>query len=350
MLLGLLCSTLILSGCSNIHAKFLKTETFNLAPFAKQTTEMVHTLHYDVSDRQMLYLRGMRNFIGEKQVATYIALNHEVELLLKSIVAYSIGVVEISEKKISAHKKNQALAYMIFRLSDHISEKGMTSFTSPEIKTLIQTNLAKIKASETYLEGLRNAQPLINEINSYALHTLDALDQEQTRLVAIFDQAIDDRFKVHNNFLDVLRDTETRHYTALTLLSHYRDTHDPELIKQIRALNLYSIDPSLSRKNSLNQKDLLKMYEELSTSLNKLERNRDQLRPMITRYYKSRLELNKLLKDRRSAIKNARLSFMLWSKAHAKMSNGRMKPAEWYDVNETIGMLFGAAQRAAHLK
>ncbi len=349
-LLLLLVAMLSMSGCASMKAKFKKTETFDLAPFAKQTTEMVRTLHYDVSDRQALYLRGMRKFIGAQQAESYLALNAEIALLLKSVVAYSVGVVEISEKDISATEKNAALAHMILRLSEHIDNKAGAPFGAADTQQFIQKHLANIRRGHTYLEGLRNAQPLVDAVNHYAQGLLDRLDSEQDRLVGLFDQAIDEKFKAQIEFLDVLRDAERRHYRALILLSRYRDTHDAALLKEIRALNLYSIDAVLSRKGVLSRRDTLKMYGEISESLDMLERNRDQLRPMLTRYYKSRLELSKILSLRRSAIKDARLSFMLWSRAHAKMAGGKMKPAEWYDVDATVGMLFGAAERAAGLR
>ena len=96
-------ATFLLAGCSS--SKWLKTESANLAPFAEQTISMVGQLNYSVSREEILYLRGMIDYMGGPEVLDrYLGLEEQVIRMLKGMVAYSLQVVAISEQDISTEK------------------------------------------------------------------------------------------------------------------------------------------------------------------------------------------------------------------------------------------------------
>jgi hypothetical protein len=77
---------LLLTGCSS--SKWLKTESANLAPFAEQTISMVGELNYSVSREQILYLRGMVDYMGGPEILDrYLGLEKQVIRMLKGMVA-----------------------------------------------------------------------------------------------------------------------------------------------------------------------------------------------------------------------------------------------------------------------
>ena len=77
--------------------------------------------------------------------------------------------------------------------------------------------------------------------------------------------------------------------------------------------------------------------------------NYKQLKPDYDEYFLSHSELSKLVESKETGIKEARLTFIIWSRAYQKMALGKTNPAEWFDISETGGLLMGAAGRAAGL-
>jgi len=50
------------------------------------------------------------------------------------------------------------------------------------------------------------------------------------------------------------------------------------------------------------------------------------------------------------AIREARLTFVVWSRAYQKMASGKTEPAEWFDISDTGKLLFGVAKKAADIQ
>ena len=69
----------------------------------------------------------------------------------------------------------------------------------------------------------------------------------------------------------------------------------------------------------------------------------------IAEYFKSHNELKKIVDAKDEGIKEARLTFIIWSRAYQKMAMGKADPAEWFDISESGTLLMGAAGRAAGL-
>lgn len=63
-------------------------------------------------------------------------------------------------------------------------------------------------------------------------------------------------------------------------------------------------------------------------------------------YFNSHNELKNMVKAKDEGIKEARLTFIVWSRAYQKMALGKSNPAEWFDVSESGNLLMGTAGRA----
>jgi len=77
--------------------------------------------------------------------------------------------------------------------------------------------------------------------------------------------------------------------------------------------------------------------------------NYHQLKPDYDDYFRSHNELKKIIDTKDEGIKEARLTFIIWSRAYQKMAMGKTDPAEWFDISESGTLLMGAAGRAAGL-
>ena len=89
---------------------------------------MVGELNYSVSREEIIYLRGMVDYMGGKEfLERYRGLTQQVIRMLKGMVAYSLQVVAISEQSISAEKKVNALADMIIALGTPVRENDIVA-------------------------------------------------------------------------------------------------------------------------------------------------------------------------------------------------------------------------------
>ena len=339
--------SLLLSGCSS---KFYKSKTVNLAPFAKQTITMIGTLHYDLTDAELLYLRDIKSYIDDPEpFKRYFTLEQLISRSFKGIVAYSLQVVSISEQNLPVAKKNQALADMLLKLRGFIIEEKSIKLAYPINKKSLAESIEKIKASESYLGALQHAQILINSYKANIGFVLDELKKEQKIVATMIDVAIDKKYGVSLEFEKELRNVRQRYYQALMLVSHYGQSKDKKLIAEMRALDIDSVNKILKNKNAPNRTELFSIYEAISKRLTMLNKNQEQVQPDIILYHKSHQELDKLLKHKLTAIKQARKTVIIWSQAHGSMAAGKSNPAEWFDVSETGGLLFDAAQNALGL-
>lgn len=339
--------SILLSSCAG---KFSRTQSVNLTPFAKQTMQMVGLLHYGLTDSEVLYLHDVTDYIDEDEpFKRYIALEEMVERMLKGIVAYSLQVVTISEQDISVEKKNKALVDILLRLGKFLSEDSIIPYVNAENRKSKADIIKKIKISETYLQALQQSQILVNSFNAHAGKVLDELKEEKKLVSIKITAAIEKKYRTSIDFIKLLRKARQKHYSVLLLATLYDQTKDKKYLAQINKLNLHPVDLIIKGRKKISRNDLLKIHKVVTERLLVLGKNREQVMPDVKLYYKSTLELKKIIKSKSDALKDARLTFILWSKAHTNMSAGKSNPAEWFDVSETGSLLFGAARRATGL-
>lgn len=336
----------LLGGC--FASKFTPTERPNLTPFSDQTIRMVGAVNYNISSDQAVYLRDIANYMGGQSVFDhYLSLEKQIISMMKAAVVYSLQVVAISEQEIPDTKKVNALADTIVVLDKNIREEGIVSETRDEAQ--FRQDIEKIRHSKTYLEALQNSTRIINNFSQLAGTMLDDLRNEQNRLANQMDKAIDRKYAESIRFANKLRDLRIDYYKALTLLTDYSQNRDPDTLAGLRAIPIHRLQQSLRDKKSLDTEDINRIQARLIRRVKILNDNYRVLQPDLDMYYKSLAELYDILERKDTAIKSARLFFIAWSRAYGRMAAGKTDPAEWFDVTDTGGLLFGAAKSAAGL-
>jgi hypothetical protein len=336
----------LLSGC--FASKFRSSQSANLAPFSQQTIQMVGAINYNISSDQAVYLRDIANYMGGQSVFdNYLKLEKQIIILMKAAVVYSLQVVAISEQKTLVDKKVNALADTIIVLDKTIRNEGITSETHNEEK--FNQDIDKIRHSETYLEALQNSTRLIDNFSQLAGKVLDDLRNEQNLLANQMDKAIDSKYEESIKFANKLRELRIDYYKALTLLTDYSQKHKPQALAELHTIPIYILQQSLKGKKALSSEEINRTQTRLIKRVQILNNNYDLLLPDIEMYYKSLAELYDILQRKDLAIKSARLFFIAWSRAYGRMAAGKTDPAEWFDVTDTGGLLFGAAKGAAGL-
>ncbi len=343
----LMLATLVVtvSGCS----KFLKSESENLAPFANQSIALVSTLDYGLSDNEILYLRKIDDYIDEdKPFDRFDALENQVGNQLKALVTYSIQIVTISEQDISENKKSKELAEILVTLSGLVSDDEVIANENKNVERNKEI-LAQVRASDDYLESLRILLPAINEFSAHALTVLDELEIEKRKAVQYLDSAIDRKYGRAIKFENELRLLRNSYYDSIMALSDYADTRDAKYLDELRAAGVLPVVEAIKGKKSLTGKEMLSLHKVITERMDMVNKNYNQLKPDYDEYFRSHNELKKIVEAKDVGIKEARLTFIVWSRAYQKMALGKTDPAEWFDVSESGGLLMGAAGRAAGL-
>jgi hypothetical protein len=338
--------TLLITGCSS--SKWLKTESANLAPFAEQTISMVGELNYSVSREEIIYLRGMVDYMGGKEfLQRYQGLTQQVIRMLKGMVAYSLQVVAISEQSIPAEKKVNALADMILALAEPVRRNDVVPFpmTQEEFDGIIKN----IRASETYLEALQHSTKLINTFQQHAGNVLDETKAELASLSAKVSDAIDNKYKWTRAFDEEWRLIRDEYYEGMILLSQYANNRNKKTFNKLKKSRIYPIQTAIKGRTSISPAQMIKLHNELTERMRVFNENSRFVEQDIHDYHKTILELEEIVKHHEDGMKLIRLTFIAWSRAYGRMAAGKTNPAEWFDISETGSLLMGAARRAAGL-
>lgn len=336
--------TILLTGCSS--SKWLKTQDANLAPFAEQTISMVGELNYSVSREEIIYLRGMVDYMGGKEfLERYQGLTQQVIRMLKGMVAYSLQVVAISEQSIPVEKKVNALADMIIALGEPVRRNDVVPF--PMTQEVFDDIIKSIRASETYLGALQHSTRLINVFQQHAGNVLDETKTELAALSIKISDAIDDKYKWTRAFDEEWRLIRDEYYEGMILLSDYATNRTKKSFNKLKKSRIYPIQSAIKGKSSLSGSEMVKLHDELTKRMRVFNENSKFVEQDIHDYHKTILELEEIVKNHEDGMKLIRLTFIAWSRAYGRMAAGKTNPAEWFDISETGSLLMGAARRAA---
>ena len=336
-------STLLLLGCE----KFVKGESENLAPFAEQTIDLIGTLEFSLTDSEVLYLRNIHEYIDiEEPYARYFALERQVGNMLVALVTYSIQIVTISEQDISENKKANLIADVVVALIELIREDEVVVNPNRDDETINEI-IAQVRQQEEYLQALRMLMPLINEFSAHAGRVLNELDKEKQKAALLVDAAIDKKYANAIALYDEMRAAKDDMFLTLVNLSRYSVTRDPVYLDKMKSYGMFSVLAATENKKSLNTSELAQLHQAITAELSLVNENYKQLMPDVQEYQHHHKELLELIESKEDAIREARLTFLVWARAYQRMASGKEDPAEWFDISDTGKLLFGAAKKAA---
>ena len=334
-----------LGGCD----KFVKQESENLAPFANQTIDLVGSLEYSLTDEQMLYLRDSQiiDYIAvENPYDRFLALENQVGNMLTALVAYSLQIVAISEQGTSDNEKANRLADVILELVGLVRKDEIVVNPNRDDEKIMAI-IDQVRQSQDYLEALRLLQPLVNDFSAHAGRVLDEVDKEKRDLAILVDEAIDKKYAAALALRKELRTVKDDMYRTLIALSQYSLSRDPAYLKKMKSYGFVSVVVATENKKSLSVREISELHQALTAELRTITENYNQLSHDIEEYENSHLELREMVELKEDAIREARLTFVVWSRAYQKMASGKTDPAEWFDITDTGKLLFGAAKKAA---
>ena len=95
----------------------------------------------------------------------------------------------------------------------------------------------------------------------------------------------------------------------------------------------------VATKDGLSPEEMTTIENRLLFALRKVSEVRDQLKPDIELYRKQQAELEEVIASFNTALRQARVAMIAWSRAHQRLAAGITDPAE-IDI-------FGIAKKAA---
>lgn len=266
--------------------------------------------------------------------------------MLTALVAYSLQIVTISELQVTENKKANELADVVMALRSFV-DKDQVVVNENRDEEGYDEIIVRVRMSEDYLEALRLLLPIINEFGAHAGRVLDELRLEKQKVAVLIDDAIDKKYRSTIKFHRELRLVKDDLYETLYNLSRYGVTNDKKYLDKMKSYGFYPVTTMLKNKNSLTLSEQEKLHQDLTERLRRMNVNYEQLLPDVAVYEESVRELNKIIELKDDAIREAHLTFVVWTRAYQKMASGKTDPAEWFDISDTGSLLFGVAKKAA---
>lgn len=334
---------IFLVGCE----KFVKQESENLAPFADQTIDLIGTLEYRFNENQIIYLYDIQDYIdAEDPYARYLALENQVSNMMATVVTYSLQIVAISEQDISENEQANRLADVVTALIGLV-RKDEVIVNPNRDDDAISDLIAQVRQSEEYLQALRLLLPIINEFSAHAGRVLDELRKEKQQLVMLIEEAIDKKYGAAIDLHREIRLVKDDMYRTLINLSQYSVTRDPIYLDKMKSYGMFAVMAATENRKSLSTKQLAQLHNDITADLRMVNENYQQLLPDVQEFQQHHMELARVVEYKDDAIREARLTFVVWSRAYQKMASGKIDPADWFDISDTGKLLFGAAKSAA---
>lgn len=295
----------------------------------------------------MLYLRDIDDYIDvEGPFGRYLALENQVTNMLVALVAYSLQIVAISEQNITDNERANLIADVILQLVELVRKDEVVVNPNRDDEKNEEI-IAQVRQSEDYLEALRLMLPLINEFNAHAGRVLDELLKEKQKAALLVEEAIDKKFGTVLALNHEMRMAKDDMFNTLIYLSKYGVTRDRAYLDKMKSYGMFSVMAATKNKKSLSTRQLEQLHKDITAELRVVNENYQQLMPDVEEYHNHRRELAQVVEYKDDAIREARLTFVVWSRAYQKMASGKIDPADWFDVSDTGKLLFGAAKRAA---
>jgi hypothetical protein len=255
--------------------------------------------------------------------------------VLRGVAAYSIAIVTLSKSNMTDAQRNEQLAAFLDRLLRPVIQRPDSPFIYSESD--FDGILENIRSQKKYLDGLIAAQPLVDEI---ARFTGIGLDVQKDQLGATrnwLDSTIKEDHSSSIKYHRVLLASQANSFDLLALLRGYRQGKESdamtELLRKDRVLAELVKDES-----NVTLEEVRAVEEKLLWRLEQTRKLLDQIEPELELFRKKILELDRLNKNASESITKTRITMIVWSRAHQRLSTGVTDPAK---VN-----LMGIAQRA----
>ena len=277
----LILASWILNGCS----AFQSSRKIDMAPFSENAS----TLFGEAMKVSRTY--EWKHLKRYTTIPEFQNLNRDAVPLLKalsSIVYYSNQVVAISNSSLSEKDKNKQLAIYLYEVLQKARVKASTD-TLKGIRIDTDQVLSNIRQSDTYLEGISAASPLINVVVSAIQEGLDKIQADIPYIINGFDREIEKDFSItRENFLN-LKKLQGISMKALNYFYQAR-LGSPAAFDSLRQIDA-SVRVIIPDRENISKEQIKAVEIYLIDRLNTIDAIIHQLDDDLTEYRAKRAEL-----------------------------------------------------------
>lgn len=320
-----------LSACAGMGKKFRKTTVADVGVFTDHTFAMLHEADFTFAHGEAIYTREYYDR-GEIEEQQWFASKARAEKVLNVMLTYSLKLVTIAETEDSKDGRVRVYADYLNRIDDTILKAlGLE-------KDYFDDLIKNVRDEKDLLGALRKAQPIINAMGRYMEQALNAMDTATQELIQKVDQKIDYEYR------DVIRYQATLEQEKYAILGALEQLYliangDPDAYGRLKASGTI-LSEKLIPAGKPSEEDLQAMRGYLMKRLNRRHQIVAEIEPDWKLYRAKHRELDILNEKIGVDIRRARLSTIVWIRAHQKMASGRVNPAEWFDIDDAPALLF----------
>jgi hypothetical protein len=310
--------------------KFTKTTEADVGFFADNSIAMLRDANLGFSKGKALYTKEFYDWEAPELVGFDTSRN-EADNVLKTMVAYSLKLVQIAEAEKTQSGRVEAYAAYIGNLSHR--ELAALQTNRDELKDLA----AEIRSQQKFMDALKVAQPLIDSMGRYMSSELDKFDENLDKVVANTEKRIDSRYQLVIRYQEGL---EKEKYSILETLGELYQAARGDAAAYQRAIASDAIlKKSVIPGRRPTEENIETLFDYLVQRLNGLHRIQQEIEPDWKLYRTTQMELDELHALFKQEIRQIRVITIVWIRAHQKMASGRVKPAQWFDINAAPGTL-----------
>jgi hypothetical protein len=323
-----------LGGCASMSEKFTNTVQADIGYFTDTTVAMLRDANFGFSRTGLLYTKEYYDMNAAEEHA-YMENTESADLVLKAIVRYSLRLVTIAESNSST--KEQIAAY-----ADYLNEVENEVVRELGLKHEFYDDvIKKVRSQSNLLGALRAAQPIINAMGLYMEAALDHV----TDSAGVLDKKL--QIKIDNRFADVIRYKRTlaeeKSDTLKALENVYLTVRGNDKNSFAALMESKQIrDPSLIPSGHPSYAQSGRIAEYLMKRFETMHRVTQEVEPEWQQYRATQEERERLHDRVKLEVKQFFMVTLTWVRAHQKMASGKMKPAEWFDINDAPARLIKA--------
>jgi hypothetical protein len=307
----------LIAGCSYVRP----TTRLDFKPFAEYTITLAADIEYGISSNQIYYLREFRK---DPEIARQNGLWDGIRMILKGVVAYSVEVTTLGGSTLSGPERCDRFAEFLDGLVRPvlIEYPGALHATTADLDTL----LSNVRAQNKLLDALDQAQPLIDEIARVSDIVFDSVGDDLDRMMEYMVTMIDSTNADTILFQNLVRRLQSQTFNSLVQLGEYR-RGDPAALDK-----LFALDPQLKELDNGDGKLTIKEIQAIETRLlfkaQKAREFKEQLAFDLELYRNQHRELDELYKNAQKQLRKARVTIVVWSRAHRNLAEGIVDPAK----------------------
>jgi hypothetical protein len=314
---------LILAAISVAGCSYLKSsQRLDLAPFAERTVSLAADIEYSVVTRGSAHY--LREYKTDEIVIAHGEQWDEIRGLLRGVVAYSIEISTLGASQMGEPERIEHFAKFLDRLlREPLQDPPATvRFTLDDLDAM----LVDIREQPDFLAALKSAQPFIDELARISDLLFDVTQDELDAVVAHLHKRIGEDNAGPMMAWDLIADAQFRIFSSLGTLRQYRLTHGTVLLD-----SLYTNEPALrdfaADPEDPTSTEITAMTNDLVQALRGGVGLKDLLKPDLEYFANQQRELDQLYADAQLQLKRARVTIMIWARAHRNLSEGITDPA-----------------------